>query len=38
VIVVYPEGVWYTYVDAKDLDEIFESHLKIGIVVDRLKI
>ncbi len=38
VIVVYPEGVWYTYVDAKDLDEIIESHLKNGKVVDRLKI
>lgn len=38
VIVVYPEGVWYTYVDEKDLDEIIESHLKNGQVVERLKI
>lgn len=38
VIVVYPEGVWYTYVDEKDLDEIIESHLKNGKVVERLKI
>ena len=22
---VYPEGVWYTYVDESDLDEIIES-------------
>ena len=38
VIVVYPEGTWYTYVDESDLDEIIESHLKNGKVVERLKI
>lgn len=38
VIVVYPEGTWYTYVDEKDLDEIIEAHLKNGKVVERLKI
>lgn len=36
VAVVYPEGVWYTYVDQDDIDEIVESHLKNGQVVDRL--
>lgn len=36
VAVVYPEGVWYTYVDAHDIDEIVESHLKNGKVVERL--
>ena len=36
VAVVYPEGTWYTYVDAHDIDEIVESHLKNGKVVDRL--
>ena len=36
VAVVYPEGVWYTYVDAEDIDEIVESHLKNGKVVERL--
>ncbi len=36
VAVVYPEGVWYTYVDHHDIDEIVESHLKNGIVVERL--
>lgn len=36
VAVVYPEAVWYTYVDEHDIDEIVESHLKNGIVVDRL--
>jgi len=32
----YPEAVWYTYVDAFDIDEIVESHLKNGQVVERL--
>ena len=38
VLVVYPEAVWYTYVDEKDLDEIIEEHLQNGRVVERLKI
>ncbi len=38
VIVVYPEGVWYTYVDQADIDEIVEEHLRHGRVVERLKI
>ena len=33
---VYPEGVWYTYVDASDIDEIVQSHLKDGVIVERL--
>lgn len=36
VAVVYPEAVWYTYVDQQDIDEIVESHLKNGKVVERL--
>jgi len=36
VAVVYPEAVWYTYVDTNDIDEIVDSHLKNGRVVDRL--
>lgn len=36
VAVVYPEGVWYSYVDNDDIDEIVESHLKNGKVVERL--
>lgn len=36
VAVVYPEAVWYTYVDEHDIDEIVESHLKNGKVVERL--
>ena len=37
VAVVYPEAVWYSYVDASDIDEIVESHLKNGQVVERLR-
>lgn len=36
VAVVYPEATWYTYVDLGDIDEIVESHLKNGRVVERL--
>jgi (2Fe-2S) ferredoxin len=38
VMVVYPEEVWYTYVDQEDVDEIIEQHLVNGRVVDRLRI
>lgn len=38
VVVVYPEGVWYTYVDEEDVDEIIESHLRDGRVVERLRL
>lgn len=38
VLVVYPEAVWYTYIDQSDLDEIIEEHLTHGRVVERLKI
>jgi (2Fe-2S) ferredoxin len=36
VAVVYPEGVWYSFVDQADVAEIVESHLKNGQVVERL--
>lgn len=36
VAVVYPEAVWYSYVDAADIDEIIDSHLRHGQVVERL--
>jgi (2Fe-2S) ferredoxin len=36
VVVVYPEAVWYTYVDQHDIDEIVEEHLIGGKVVERL--
>ena len=36
VAVVYPEGIWYTFLDNDDVDEIVDSHLKHGRVVERL--
>ena len=36
MLVVYPDETWYTYVDSHDIDEIVESHLKKGQVVERL--
>jgi len=37
-LVVYPDGVWYTYVDESDLDEIIESHIVEGKPVERLRL
>ncbi len=38
VCVVYPEGTWYTYIDEEDVDEIINSHIINGNLVERLKI
>lgn len=38
VLVVYPEGIWYTYVDRSDIDEIIGQHLQQGRVVERLRV
>ena len=35
-LVVYPDGVWYTYVDRADIDEIIREHVQNGRVVQRL--
>jgi (2Fe-2S) ferredoxin len=37
-LVIYPEEIWYTYVDEHDIDEIFDEHLLHGRAVERLKI
>ncbi|MGH8708637.1 MAG: (2Fe-2S) ferredoxin domain-containing protein [Burkholderiales bacterium] len=37
-VVVYPDAVWYTYVDRGDIDEIIEEHLRHGRIVGRLRI
>jgi (2Fe-2S) ferredoxin len=37
-LVVYPEGTWYTYVDRDDIDEIVDSHLVNGRLVERLRL
>ena len=36
-MVVYPDAVWYTYVDRADVDEIVDEHLRHGRVVERLR-
>ena len=38
VLVVYPEAVWYTYVDRADIDEIIDRHVLRGEIVERLRI
>lgn len=38
VAVVYPEAVWYTYVDSADIDDIVDSHLLGGKPVERLRL
>ena len=37
-MVIYPEDVWYTYVDREDIDEIIREHLQYGRTVERLKL
>ena len=36
VMVVYPEGVWYRYSTAADVEEILRSHIMGGVKVERL--
>ena len=38
VVVIYPEGTWYTYVDKEDIDELIDQHLQHGQIVERLKL
>lgn len=37
-IVIYPQAVWYTYRDEKDIDEIIERHIVGGEIVERLRL
>jgi (2Fe-2S) ferredoxin len=36
VLVIYPEGVWYSYKTHTDIDEIIEEHIIKGQKVTRL--
>ena len=36
VLVIYPEGIWYTAATTHDIDEIIDSHLIGGVPVARL--
>jgi (2Fe-2S) ferredoxin len=38
IVVVYPDAVWYTYMNHADVDEIIDEHLLNGCIVDRLRI
>jgi (2Fe-2S) ferredoxin len=37
MLVVYPDDVWYTGVQQADLSEIFQSHIRDGRPVERLR-
>ncbi|MCU7959798.1 MAG: NAD(P)H-dependent oxidoreductase subunit E [gamma proteobacterium symbiont of Bathyaustriella thionipta] len=36
LMVIYPQAVWYTFVDQEDIEEILQSHLLKGEIVERL--
>ena len=38
VLVIYPAGVWYTVIDTNDIEEIIQTHLIQGQIVDRLQL
>ncbi len=38
VVAVYPDNVWYSYVDREDIDEIIDRHLLQGEIVERLQL
>lgn len=35
-LLIYPDGIWYTFVNQADIDEIIISHLQNGQIVERL--
>ncbi|MGE5539606.1 MAG: 2Fe-2S iron-sulfur cluster-binding protein [Gemmatimonas sp.] len=35
-LVIYPEGIWYTYSTKDDVDEILDRHIMKGEIVERL--
>lgn len=37
IMVIYPDGIWYQYHSKDDIDEIIESHLQQGKIVERLR-
>ncbi len=38
VMVIYPQGIWYTFVDIEDIEEIIQSHLIQDKPVERLQL
>ncbi len=37
-MIIYPEGIWYTYASKEDVEEIIASHLQGGKPVERLRL
>jgi len=38
VMVVYPQAIWYTFIDESDIDEIIAEHIVKGHIVKRLQV
>lgn len=38
VAVVYPDAIWYTYVDQEDVEDILQQHIIGGEPVERLRL
>ena len=38
IVAVYPDNVWYGSVSADDVEEIVESHIMNGKIVEKLEI
>ncbi len=36
ICVIYPDGIWYNYIDENDIKEIIDEHLIKGDLVQRL--
>jgi (2Fe-2S) ferredoxin len=36
ILVIYPQAVWYTFVDNEDIEEIIQRHLINAELVERL--
>ena len=38
VVVIYPQGVWYSYHSRDDVEEIITTHFEKGQIVERLRL
>lgn len=38
LMVIYPAAVWYHFDTTEDIDEIIESHIQQGRIVERLQV
>tara|TARA_B100000035_G_scaffold134321_1_gene114307 strand:- start:58616 stop:58858 length:243 start_codon:yes stop_codon:yes gene_type:complete len=36
LLVIYPDDIWYRYIDQNDIDEIISEHIVKGNIVRRL--